>query len=67
MTITTAADSTVLDSVVGLGCWTILDEGSDETRATVTRERDSYTVRDQRGRILGRYPTPQQALASVAG
>jgi hypothetical protein len=51
---------------VALGCWTILDDETDGVRATVTRERDNYTVRDDGGRILGRYPTPQQALASVA-
>lgn len=56
----------ITPSSVALGCWTILDEASDEVRATVTRERDLYTVRDTRGRVLGRYPTAQQALASVA-
>ncbi len=49
-----------------LGTWTILADNSESVRATVTRERDSYTVRDARGRILGRYPTAQQALASLA-
>jgi hypothetical protein len=53
-------------SEVALGCWTILDEESDAVRATVTRERNNYTVRDARGRVMGTYPTPQQALASVA-
>ncbi|MBW4033521.1 MAG: hypothetical protein HIU88_12810 [Acidobacteria bacterium] len=52
-------------SAVGLGCWTILDEASDEVRATVTRERDSFAVRDTGGQVLGLYPTAQQALASV--
>ena len=65
MTIGSVSTTPALDTV-RLGCWTILDESSDEVRATVTRERDSYTVRDQGGRVLGRYPTPQQALASVA-
>jgi len=51
---------------VALGCWTILDDATDRVRATVTRERNDYTVRDEGGRILGRFPTPQQALASVA-
>ena len=51
---------------VALGCWTILDDESDAVRATVTRERNNYTVRDARGRVVGRYPTPKQALASVA-
>jgi len=58
---TSAAQSAVL-----LGVWTILDESSETVQATVTRERDSYTVRDSRGRIVGRYPTAQQALASIA-
>ena len=49
-----------------LGTWTILAESSETVQATVTRERDSYTVRDARGRVLGRYPTAQQALASIA-
>lgn len=58
---TSAAHSTVL-----LGVWTILDESSETVQATVTRERETYTVRDARGRIIGRYPTAQQALASIA-
>lgn len=53
-------------SELALGCWTILDEESDTVRATVTRERNSYTVRDQSGRVVGEYPTPQQAIASIA-
>ncbi|MDP9027466.1 MAG: hypothetical protein M3N46_07895 [Actinomycetota bacterium] len=63
MTVTTVNTAT---SEVALGCWTILDEESDTVRATVTRERHSYTVRDQRGRVVGTFPTAQQALASVA-
>jgi hypothetical protein len=58
---TSATQSTVL-----LGVWTILDESSETVQATITRERDVYTVRDSRGRIVGRYPTAQQALASIA-
>ena len=58
---TAASQSRVL-----LGVWTILDESSETVQATVTRERDVYTVRDARGRIVGRYPTAQQALASIA-
>ncbi len=50
---------------VGLGCWTILDEASDEVRATVTREREAYTVRNEHGKVLGKYPTALLALASV--
>lgn len=61
-----AVSTTASPTTVGLGCWTVLDEASDEVRATVTRERDRYTVRDSRGRVIGRYPTAQQALASVA-
>jgi hypothetical protein len=58
---------TALDSAsVRLGTWTILAETSEAVQATVTRERDVYTVRDARGRVLGRYPTAQQALASVS-
>jgi len=53
-------------STVLLGVWTILDESSETVQATVTREREVYTVRDARGRIIGRYPTAQQALASIA-
>jgi hypothetical protein len=48
-----------------LGTWTILAEGSESVRATVTQERNAYAVRDARGRVIGRYPTVQQALASV--
>lgn len=62
----TAMEPTPGATTVGLGCWTILDESCDEVRATVTRELENYTVRDTRGRVLGRYPTAQQALASVA-
>ena len=50
---------------VGLGCWTILDESSDEVRATVTRESECYAVRDESGELLGEFPTAQLALASV--
>jgi hypothetical protein len=58
---TAATRTTVL-----LGVWTILDQSSESVQATVTREREVYTVRDSRGRILGRYPTARQALASIA-
>jgi len=58
--------TTARGSAVLLGVWTILDQSSETVQATVTRERDVYTVRDARGRIIGRYPTAQQALASVA-
>jgi hypothetical protein len=51
---------------VALGCWTILDDTTDRVRATVTRERNNYTVCDESGRILGRFPTARQALAIVA-
>ena len=61
---TISSISSALESV-GLGCWTILDDSSDDVRAIVTRERDTYTVRDRSGRILGRFPTAQLALASV--
>lgn len=57
---------TATPTTVRLGIWTILDESSETVQATVTRERDSYTVRDARGSVLGRYPTAQQALASIA-
>ena len=58
--------TSVTRSAVLLGVWTILDESSESVQATVTREREVYTVRDARGRILGRYPTARQALASIA-
>jgi hypothetical protein len=58
--------STVTTSTVQLDVWTILDESSESVQATVTRERESYTVRDARGRVVGRYPTALQALASIA-
>lgn len=61
-----AAGSAASKPSVGLGCWTILDEGSDEVRATVTREREGFTVRNECGKVLGRYPTALLALASVA-
>jgi len=56
----------VTTSTVQLDVWTILDESSESVQATVTRERESYTVRDARGRVIGRYPTALQALASIA-
>jgi hypothetical protein len=58
--------TTVTTSTVQLDVWTILDESSESVQATVTRERESYTVRDAGGRVLGRYPTALQALASIA-
>ena len=69
MTVTPVSHAKIVStatSEVALGCWTILDEESDNIRATITRERNRYTVRDDTGRVLGRYATPQQALASVA-
>jgi hypothetical protein len=56
----------VTTSTVRLDVWTILDESSETVQATVSRERESYTVRDARGRVVGRYPTALQALASIA-
>ena len=56
----------VTSAGVRLGTWTVLAESSETVQAIVTREREIYTVRDARGRILGRYPTAQQALASIA-
>ena len=56
----------ITPATVRLGVWTILAESSETVQATVTREREVYTVRDARGRVLGRYPTAQQALASIA-
>ena len=50
---------------VSLGTWTILGDGSDVVRAVVTRERDRYVVRDDRGVVLGLYPSATEALASV--
>ena len=58
----TAPATAPAPATVRLGCWTILDQGSDEVRATVTREREAYTVRDECGRVLGKYPTARQAL-----
>jgi hypothetical protein len=60
-----ASVTAVTTASVELGCWTILDEGDDTVRATVTRERDRFTVRDAGGRVLGRYATPRQALSSL--
>ena len=59
--------TSISSASVRLGVWTILAESSETVQATVTREREAYTVRDARGRVLGRYPTAQQALASLAG
>jgi hypothetical protein len=58
--------TTISSATVLLGTWTILAESSETVQTTVTREREVYTVRDARGRVLGRYPTAQQALASIA-
>ena len=60
----TVTAPTTAPATVRLGCWTILDQGSDEIRATVTREREVYTVRDECGRVLGKYSTARQALFS---
>jgi hypothetical protein len=62
----TITSDAATNSLVGLGCWTILDEASDEVRAIVTHEPDGYTVRDCRGVELGNYPTARLALSSVA-
>ncbi|HEU0206993.1 MAG TPA: hypothetical protein VFQ74_09935 [Pseudolysinimonas sp.] len=58
--------TTVSEPAVVLGVWTILDDASETVQATITREREVYAVRDARGRVLGRYPTARQALASIA-
>ena len=58
--------TTVTTSTVQLDVWTILDESSESVQATVTRERETNTVRDARGPVIGRYPTALQALASIA-
>ena len=58
--------TSIVAASVRLGTWTILAESSETVKATVTCEREVYTVRDGQGRVLGRYPTPQQALASIA-
>jgi hypothetical protein len=57
---------TITSTLVGFATWTILAETSDTVRATVTQDREVYTVRDARGHLLGRYPTAQQALGSIA-
>lgn len=49
----------------GVGTWTVLSTSSDRVRAVVSRERDGYAVRDAGGRVMGRYPTVDQALASL--
>ena len=56
----------IVSTTVRLGTWTVLAETSETVQAVITREREVYTVRDARGRVLGRYPTAQQALASIA-
>jgi len=58
--------TSITESTVTLGVWTILDDATETVQATVTREREVYAVRDARGRIVGRYPTVRQALASIA-
>ena len=59
--------TSISSASVRLGVWTILAQSSETVQATVTCEREVYTVRDARGRVLGRYPTARQALASLAG
>ena len=56
----------ITPATVRLGTWTVLAESSETVQAVITREREIYTVRDARGRVLGRYPTAQLALASIA-
>jgi hypothetical protein len=56
----------IVSTTVRLGTWTVLAEHSETVQAVITREREVYTVRDARGRVLGRYPTARQALASIA-
>ena len=58
--------TTITTATVRLGTWTVLAETSETVQAVITREREVYTVRDAHGRVLGRYPTAQQALASIA-
>lgn len=45
--------------------WTVLNDTTDRVRAIVSRESDSYVVRDEAGRELGRHATIREALEAL--
>jgi len=50
---------------VGVATWTVLDDHSDRVRAIVSAETRGFAVRDQDGRVLGRFSTVQEALTEL--
>ncbi len=50
---------------VGVATWTVLDDHTDRVRAIVSAETRGFAVRDQDGRVLGKFSTVQEALAEL--
>lgn len=45
--------------------WTVLDDSTDNVRAVVSRESDSYVVRTEQGRELSRHLTIREAFDAL--
>jgi hypothetical protein len=50
---------------VGISTWTVLDDHSDRVRAIVSAETRGFAVRDDSGKVLGRFATVQEALTAL--
>ena len=55
---------------VGISTWTVLDDHSDRVRAIVSAEfvnaqPRGFAVRDDSGKVLGRFTTVQEALQAL--
>ena len=50
---------------VGISTWTVLDDHTDRVRAIVSAESRGFAVRDDSGRVLGRFGTVQEALQAL--
>ena len=50
---------------VGISTWTVLDDHTDRVRAIVSAETRGFAVRNEDGRVLGRFSTVQEALQAL--
>jgi hypothetical protein len=52
---------------VGISTWTVLDDHTDRVRAIVSSEKRGFVVRDETGKVLGRFGTVHDAIAALPG
>ncbi|HEV7741140.1 MAG TPA: hypothetical protein VGO65_01850 [Pseudolysinimonas sp.] len=50
---------------VGIATWTVLDDHTDRVRAIVSAETRGFAVRNDEGRVLGRFATVREALEAL--